>query len=323
MTTEQTQWLLDSPEPWTRYRTLIDLLDRPIDDSEVQETRQDLLGHPLVQELIAKTADWPGYALKRHNDARHPVYAFTTLADFGVQAADPGMAPGTEAVLVHQSPEGMFETYAFLYKRFAGIDGEHWTWMACDAPILYALTAMGLSENGDVQAALNYILGTVQTNGWRCRASANLGSFKGPGRREAPCPIVNVMNLRIIANYSRLIDSEAAHLGAEMLLRHWSQRGQIKHFMFGIGTDFRKLKYPFVWYDILHTVDVLSNFPIVCDDPRFLEMVETITEQADEQGRYTANSMYMAWKGWSFADKKEPSPWLTFLVNRILKRITN
>ncbi len=321
MTTEQTQWLLDSPEPWTRYRTLMDLLERPQDDPDVQDACDDMLFHPQVQELIEIANSWPGYALKRHNDAKHPVYALTTLADFGVRHDDPGMAPAIDAVMAHQSPEGMFETYAFLYKRFTGIDGEHWTWMACDAPILYALAAMGLSENGAVQEALNYILGTVQTNGWRCRAASMLGSFKGPGRKEAPCPIVNVMNLRIIANYPHLIDGEAAHLGTEMLLRHWAQRGQIKHFLFGIGTDFRKLKYPFVWYDILHTVDVLSQFPFVYEDPRFLEMVETITDQADEDGRYTANSMYMAWKGWSFANKKEPSPWLTFLVYRILKRI--
>jgi len=42
--------------------------------------------------------------------------------------------------------------------------------------------------------------------------------------------------------------------------------------------------------------------------------------QADAQGRYTAGSMYPAWKGWSFADKKLPSPWLTLMALRIAKR---
>jgi hypothetical protein len=91
--------------------------------------------------------------------------------------------------------------------------------------------------------------------------------------------------------------------------------------MFGMGTDFRKLKYPFVWYDVLHMVEVLSRFPSVHRDTRFQEMVARITAQADQNGRYTARSMYRAWKGWSFADKKNPSPWLTFLVLRVLKRI--
>jgi hypothetical protein len=105
-----------------------------------------------------------------------------------------------------------------------------------------------------------------------------------------------------------------------MLLDHWEHQGERRMFLFGIGTDFRKLKYPFVWYDILHVTDVLSRFPFVDTDSRFREMEDAITAQARD-GRYTATSMYRAWKGWSFADKKQPSPWLTFLVERILKRV--
>ena len=105
-----------------------------------------------------------------------------------------------------------------------------------------------------------------------------------------------------------------------MLLGHWERRAEVKYYLFGVGGDFRKLKYPFVWYDILHVVDVLSRYPFVHTDLRFQEMAAAVIAQADEQGRYTAGSMYQAWKGWSFADKKQPSPWLTFLVWRIQQR---
>lgn len=66
-----------------------------------------------------------------------------------------------------------------------------------------------------------------------------------------------------------------------------------------MGTDFRKLKYPFVWYDLLHVVDVLSRFPYARQDERFNEMVAAIQSQADPQGCFTASSMYQSWKGWS------------------------
>jgi hypothetical protein len=161
----------------------------------------------------------------------------------------------------------------------------------------------------------------IDENGWRCVASPDLGKFKGPGRRSDPCPIVNVYALKALSLAPDLVDSPAARSGAEMLLWHWEHQGERKLYLFGIGTDFRKLKYPFVWYDILHVVDVLSRFPFVHADPRFREMVKTVCDQADAEGRYTATSMYRAWKGWSFADKKTPSPWLTFLVERIRKRI--
>ncbi len=321
--TDLIQWLLESDEPWTRYRTLADLLDRPEDDPEVQTARAEMLAHPQVQALIAEAATWPGYALKRHNDAKHPIYKFSTLADFGVRANDPGMASGIEAVMAHQSPEGAFETQIRLYKRFGGIDGERWTWMACDAPtLLYALLAFGLEDAPRVKQAVNHLVGLVDGNGWRCRAAPEFGGkFKGPGRKDDPCPIVNVYALKALAQIPKLLDSPTTRTGVEMLLWHWEHRTERKIYLFGIGTDFRKLKYPFVWYDVLHVVDVLSRFPFVHADPRFREMVEAITTQADEEGRYTATSMYRAWKGWSFADKKHPSPWLTFLVLRVVKRI--
>jgi hypothetical protein len=50
-------------------------------------------------------------------------------------------------------------------------------------------------------------------------------------------------------------------------------------------------------------------------------MIDELAKHADEEGCYTFSYMYRAWKGWSFADRKRPSPWLTFLVLRILKRI--
>ena len=127
--------------------------------------------------------------------------------------------------------------------------------------------------------------------------------------------------MKALSQVEDLIDSDATRKGAEMLLQHWDRQWDRKLFLFGAGTDFCKVKYPNVWYDILHVVDVLSCFPFVHEDHCFLEMVGTLTEQADDQGRYTASSMYRAWKGWSFADKKQPSPWLTFMVLRIKSRL--
>jgi len=314
-------WLLSEGAPWVRYRTLVDLLDRSQDDPEVIAARQAMLEHPAVQELVAEAATWPGYPLKRHNDAKHPLHKLAVLADFGLRADDPGMDRVIAAVMAHQSSEGAFQTIVLVPKAFGGTDKEMWTWMLCDAPtLLYALLGFGLGDDERVQAAVEHLVSLVRENGWPCAASPDLGKFRGPGRKADPCPIVNVYALKALSQVPELLDSPATRAGVEMLLWHWEHQSERKIYMFGIGTDFRKLKYPFVWYDILHVADVHSRFPFVHGDPRFQEMVETITAQADENGRYTASSMYRAWKGWSFADKKHPSPWLTFLVLRVVKK---
>jgi hypothetical protein len=300
----------------------VDLLALPADDEGVKSARAEMVSHPKVRELVAQTATWGERALKRHNDASHPIYAFSTLADFGLVADDPGLDAGIEAVMAHQSPEGPFQTVVLLPKQFGGSGKEEWSWILCDAPtLLYALLGYGLGKDPRVQRAVAHLERAVDENGWHCLATPDLGTFKGPGRREDPCPIVNVYALKALALVPDLADSSAIRAGAEMLLSHWECQRERKMFLFGIGTDYRKLKYPYVWYNLLHVVEVLSRFPFVYDDARFLDMVEAIVAQADAEGRFTATSMYRAWKDWSFADKKHPSPWLTFLCCRVLKRL--
>jgi hypothetical protein len=317
-----------SDEPWTRYRTLVDLLDRPQEDAQVQATLGEMLAHRQIRALIAEASTWGDRPLKRHNDAGHPIYAFSTLADFGLQAGDPGLGASVDAVLAHQSPAGAFQTLLNIPPRFGGTGEDTWTWLPCDAPtLLYAVLALNAQgpipsdRNQRIQMAADHLASQVEDNGWRCRGSPEVGRFRGPGRKTDPCPIANVYALKALSLVPHLADSRATRAGTETLLGHWERQAERKIYLFGIGTDYRKLKYPFVWYNVLHVVEVLSRFPFVHADPRFLEMVQAITCQADGGGRYTATSMYRAWKGWSFANKKEPSPWLTYLVLRILQRL--
>ena len=51
-----------------------------------------------------------------------------------------------------------------------------------------------------------------------------------------------------------------------------------------MGTDFRKLKVPFVWYDLLHVLDVLTQFPWLGHDPRLREMAGLLASKADAEG---------------------------------------
>ena len=321
MTDTLTQWLLTTDAPWTRYRVLMDLLDRPDDDADVQAARANMLAHPQVQNLITQAATWGDRAFKRHNDARYPIYAFSTLADFGMRASDAGIAEAIAKVLAHQAEEGAFQSVVNIAKHFGGDNADHWTWILCDTPtLLYALLSFGLSDDERVQKAITHLTSRVANNGWQCVADSALGKFRGPGRKNDPCPIANVYALKALALTDQN-NSPAAHAGVEMLLWHWAHQKERKIYMFGIGTDFRKLKYPLVWYNILHVVEVLSHFPFVYTDVRFKEMLAELVAQADAGGRYTAVSMYRAWKDWGFANKKQPSPWITFLVQRIQKRI--
>jgi hypothetical protein len=88
-----------------------------------------------------------------------------------------------------------------------------------------------------------------------------------------------------------------------------------------MGTDFRKLKVPFVWYDLMHVLDVLSRFSWLKKDARLLEMLANLKSKADPEGRFTLESVWTVWKDWEFGQKKEPSRWLTLLAWHIIRRV--
>jgi hypothetical protein len=315
-------WLLTCDEPWTRYRALVDLLRLGGEDSEVLAARRELLLDLRIHGLIGAASGWGQAPIRRHNDAGHALAALAVLADFGLCAADPEIAPVIESVLAHQSTEGAFQSVLNIAPAYGGTGEDQWAWVLCDAPtLLYSLLAMGLGRDARVQRAVVHLVGLATDVGWKCVCAPELGKFRGPGRKDDPCPIATLLALRALAQVPALVDSPAARAGTELLLWHWQHRAERKFYLFGIGTDFRRLKYPFVWYDVLHVADVLSRFHFVHADPRFLEMVGAVSAQADSAGRCAPGSMYQSWKGWCFADKKAPSPWLTFLVLRIVDRV--
>ncbi|MCX5971049.1 MAG: hypothetical protein NTV14_06050 [Coprothermobacterota bacterium] len=320
---ETIKWLLEGP-PWVQYRARRDLLGEREEESAVIQARRGMSSDPVLLSLIRELTDWPGMVLNSHKSAGHSLHKLVFLADLGFQASDPGMAAVIDRVLAHRADEGPFQVLMNIPRAFGGSGEDQWAWALCDAPLLiYALSLFGFSDDPRVKAALGYLAGLVRENGWPCAVSPQLGSFRGPGRRDDPCPYATLVMLKVLSLDPQGRQSSAARSGAESLLGLWAQRQTRHPYLFYMGTDFCKLKTPLVWYDLLHLVEVLSRFPFLTQDPRLAEMAEILRGKADGQGRFTGESAWMAWKGWEFSQKKSPSRWLTLLTCRALQRISS
>ncbi len=320
-TNETTTWLLEGAA-YVEYRTRRDLLDQPEDDPQVAAARRSMLADPLVQALIAELAGWPGTVISSHKSAGQPFHKLTFIADLGLRAGDPGIDAIIERILSHQSAQGPFALPMNIATSHGGSGQEQLAWALCDAPlILYALLKFGLGDDKRVVAAGEHLLGLVREVGWPCAVSPELGNWRGPGRKDDPCPFANLAMLKALAQDPRSREGVAARLGAGSLLALWAASRERHPYMFYMGDDFRKLKAPFIWYDLLHMLDVLSQFPFLRDDPRLREMAAILAAKADERGRFTPESVWQAWSGWEFGQKKVPSRWLTLLAPRILRRM--
>jgi len=314
-------WLLEG-EPWGAYRTRLDLLGETESSPPVQSARQAMLADPKLQLVLAELNEWPWTVISSHKSAGQPFHKLTFVADLGLTAKDKALQPVIDLILGQQAEAGPFQLPVNIPTHFGGSGQDSWGWALCDAPLLvYGLVKFGLGDDPRVQKAVAALMGLVRENGWPCAVSKELGKFRGPGRKEDPCPYANLAMLKLLAALPEQRASQAARIGAETLLTLWENSQEQHPYIFYMGTDFRKLKVPLVWYDLLHVLEVLSQFPWLKGDPRLGEMVDLLKSKADSEGCFTLESVWTAWKAWEFGQKKVPSRWLTLLAWRIIQRV--
>jgi hypothetical protein len=320
------EWLLDG-EPYIRYRTRLDLLGMPADHPDVRADREAMLADPLIQNLVAELQEWPGPVIASHKSARQHFHKLAFLTNLGLTARDAGMPPIIERVTALRSAEGPFALHMNISSAYGGTGRDELAWALCDTPLIqYALLKLGLGDDPRVADAGEYLMALGRTDearglmGWPCAVSQSLGSWRGPGKKDDPCPFANLAMLKMAAQHPLWRETPQTRAGAETLLSLWVDSRTRHPYIFYMGDDFRKLKAPFIWYDLLHVLEVLTQLPWLKGDARLEDMLSVLMGKANAQGRFTAESVYQPWAGWEFGQKKAPSRWITLLAHRLLNR---
>ncbi|HSV56741.1 MAG TPA: hypothetical protein VLH39_06505, partial [Magnetospirillaceae bacterium] len=265
-----------------------------------------------------------------------------TAAPEAPDSQGPGAAAGPNAaasigaavarIRERTGPDGIPRLPMTYPEHFGGPRVETWAWALCDAPILLRTRVrFGGASEPLVRKGIRSLVSLAEPFGWTCRVAPELGSFRGPGKKTEPCPFATLIMLELLAALREEApeNSEArnpaegpeAATGIEALLDCWERSGERHPYMFFMGTDFRKLKAPGLWYDIIHVTDVLSRFPRARKDPRFRDMLSVLRAKARPDGTFVPESVYQPYKAWDFGQKKEASPWIALAVERILLRL--
>lgn len=313
-----TGWLLQG-EPWVAYNTCLHLLGHAADSPVLIALRQAMVSHPLVAAILDELPAWETQQVNSHKNAGLLMHKLSFLADIGLGMNIPQIRNVVDLISRHRANEGVTQVLANIPVHFGGSGQPLWTWSLCDAPVvMQALLRLGFRDAA-MDSGIVHLRSHARENGWPCAVAENM-KFRGPGRKDDPCPYASLSMMKLLAAAGQGLSREAS-LGVECLLGLWERSREEHPYIFYMGTDFRKLKAPLLWHDILHVADTLSLFPQVRADARFTDMIETIKAKEDGQGRYTPESIWTAWKDWEFGQKKEPSRWLTFLILRMFKRL--
>ena len=308
---------------------LTDVLGFATDHTEARDAHAEVLADAGTQELLARLGDWehPG-EVGGHNSPRYAPNLLVLLHEMGVRGGDDERVEAMlDAMLRHQDEDGHFASYA----RWRQMPGPVWSSLPCDHHVITeVLLRFGRGGNARVTAALDAMTAeltqTSQGSGWLCRPDPAVG-FRGPGRKADVCPQVTLEALRAFSwlpAERRPVDLIDA---ARTCLRGWLQRGSEKPDMFGHGAQFKAGKWPPTWYSALFVLDALGRYPELWsrpdadeDDRRALAEIAAclIAYAVGAEGRVTPLSCFKGFEGFSWGQKKRPSPFATARVLAVL-----
>ncbi|MFA6505094.1 MAG: hypothetical protein WCT14_03290 [Treponemataceae bacterium] len=304
-------WLLDAPETYIRYQALLFLKPEEADPRLLD-------GDPFIRRNIQEVALWRDSILERHDKPDLFIHRLAMLADLGVTPATEGMRSIIDNLLANINQEGVFPIAISIPTAFGGTGRPSKEWLICDFPVVvYALLRMGIKDDR-LEKAAGRLVELAGAEFYPCCGS--IPKFKGPGPKGGMCPYANLLVARALALHPEYRKSAEAKRAAGAVLGHWAKRKEKKPFLFGMGTDFQKLKYPFVWYNLLHVLTALAPIEGVNADSGYQEMLELLGAKQDEDGRVKPESIYMVYKSEEWSNKKAPSRLLTIRAHQVLQR---
>ena len=311
--------LLSISESWLQYAIRINLLGES--KAGLSSLRDEALKDKKVQAYLNDISDFHSMLVSNHKNPELPIRKLIFLLDMGFDMDIPEIQNAISQIMSHKDKNGIYQSLTNIPKHFGGTGTDIFGWCLCDAPLLLmALQKANVNYQQHIKQGVDVLAALSQPQGFPCSVSEELGKFRGPGRKDDPCPYATLVMLNLLSDIDEYKNSDIAINGVKIILTLWETSLERHPYMFYMGTDFRKLKAPAMWYDIVSVTDCLGKYEYAKSDKRFLEMVGMIKAKQDENGLFTPESIYTKCKGWDFGQKKIPSPYLTYLCQGILRR---
>lgn len=313
-------YLLTNGEVWLQYAIRSNILNESKENIEV--LRSKTLEDNRIQAYLKDIMNFHSILVRNHKNPELPIHKLNFLLDIGFDITVPEIKRAIEEIMEHKDENGVYQSLTNIPKHFGGRGENTFGWCLCDAPLLLlALIKSEVNYENHIKQGVDFLASKSKNKGFTCTVSSEHGKFRGPGKKDDCCPYATLIMLKLFAEIPEYQKSDFVKELVNTLLTLWENSAQEHPYMFYMGTDFRKLKAPTIWYDIVSVVDVLSRFDCARQDDRFLEMLSIIRNKQDENGLYTAESVFQKFKDWDFGQKRRSSPYLTYLCMRIFQRV--
>ena len=294
-------WLLEGP-PWLKYAVELQLLGlKPDPKPAIRDTS--------IQKIIIRlknhTTGIPGIktGLVHYTETGKAYWDLFFLADIGFSVCDAALEAEAEEIFRYQSRDGTFTIPPNVQDNY----------FCMSAILLSSLAKMDYHDDPRILKYIRVAVGAqMSTGGWDCYGNDETSGLS--------CPMDDMNILMLLGQYKDYRENPKLSKAIDHLLAHWEMGVNI--YGFGVGKRFRSLQYPAVKYGILRVLDTLSLFPYAVKSKGFQNMLDFVHAKAKD-GRYPPEATEYDFVDFDFSQTKEPSRWITFLVNRIDKRVAS
>lgn len=312
--------LLDKSEDWLQYAIRVNILKERKED--ILELKNNVLMNDKIKSYLSDITNFHNTLVSNHKNPILPIYKLMFLLDIGLDCSVLEIQKAVSEIMRHKDKNGIYQSLTNIPKHFGGSGEDTFGWFLCDAPLLlHVLIKAGIDYEEHIQEGVGFLVSLYDNNGFPCVVSSELGKFRGPGRKDDCCPYATLIMLDLLLNIPEYKYKDITKNLANEILLLW-ENSLVKHpYLFYMGTDFRKLKAPSIWYDIVSVVNVLNKCHSIKEDKRYLEMKSIIQSKQEEDGFFTPESIYQKLKDWDFGQKKHSSSYLTYLCLKSLEQI--
>ena len=197
---------------------------------DIQEIEKETFRNERIKKILNELTNWPCCEIRNHKDVDHPLHKLSFIAELGMNKNDPQIEEMFNRIFRHQSEEGPFQLLINIPKHFGGTGKPVMTWIMSDAPVLlYAVIKLNNHEiNENIRRGIDYIAGLISDNGWYCSAAKELGKFRGPGRKDDPCPYATLFSLKMLSLTRENEYTNEKRIGIQTLFDLWDERKETK-----------------------------------------------------------------------------------------------
>jgi hypothetical protein len=306
-------WLLDPENPSVRYFTLVDLLERPADDAQVMEARQEIMARGDVPALLEGQAEggyWDhpsAFYTPRYTGA---VWRFMLLAEYGADGAHPQIRKTAEHLFEYaQMANGGFAAHPTATRppEYRGIP-------CLTGNMVWSYIRLGYLDDPRLQRGIDWIIKYSRFDDGDATAwpewlpqDPNDGCW---GRHTCFRGVIALL--------------QALAAGVEFLLIHHVYKHS--HNLSKPVTKYTQVGFPmFVDNDLLRTLLFLTRMGI--RDERMREAVDCLARKQTKAGQWKQQHTYAKtrWTGFlpvPVAERGQPSKWVTLRALTVLKRYT-